>query len=67
MQRHPSDPLRFIPSADHLRRRVRESETLAERYRILLDVAERLEGAEPGDRPDRDDTPLLAGAATGGA
>lgn len=61
----PFDPLTFIPSADVLRRRVTETQNLADRFRILLDVAEKIERtAPPADagRGDRSPLPLAAGA-----
>ena len=42
MARHPFDPLHFIPSPEAIRAKLRETETLAQRLRILLEVAERL-------------------------
>ena len=42
MARQPFDPLHFIPSPEAIRAKLRETETLAERLRILLEVAERL-------------------------
>ena len=64
----PFDPLTFIPSADVLRRRVSETEALADRFRILLDVAERIERtAPPADAGRGERRPLpLAAAAKGG-
>lgn len=43
MARRSYDPLDCIPSADVLRAKLREAETFAERLRILLAVAERLQ------------------------
>jgi hypothetical protein len=42
MPRRPYDPLTCIPSPDILRDQLRETLTLAERLRVLLDVAERI-------------------------
>lgn len=39
------DPLSVIPSADVVRRWLAETERLAERYRILLQLAEQMEKA----------------------
>ena len=54
MPRRDFDPLTFIPSADVLRRRLRETEELAARLRVLLEVAERIErtAARPGTAGD---------------
>jgi hypothetical protein len=38
----PYDPLAVIPSPDAIRKRLTETLTLAERLRILLELAERL-------------------------
>ena len=37
------DPLKCIPSSDSVRKRLTETETLAQKLRILLDTAERIE------------------------
>lgn len=42
MARRPYDPLDFVPTPDVLRQQLQETQTLAERLRILLDLAERL-------------------------
>ena len=42
MPRRPYDPLAVIPSPEAVRARLHETLTLAERLRILLDLAERL-------------------------
>jgi hypothetical protein len=42
MARRPFDPLDCIPSPDVLREQLRETLTLADRLRILLDLSERL-------------------------
>ena len=42
MQRKPYDPLAVIPSPEAIRARLTETQSLAERLRILLDLAERL-------------------------
>ena len=65
MARRDFDPLTFIPPAAVLRRRLLETETLAERFRVLLSVAERIErtGPTPGNAPaaaDRDGTGVPA-------
>lgn len=39
----PYDPLSCIPSADAIRRRLTDTERTAERLRILLETAERIE------------------------
>lgn len=46
MARKPFDPLAVIPSPEIVRQRLAETLTLAERLRILLDLAERLAQAE---------------------
>ena len=52
MPRRPPDPLAVIPSADVLRRQVTETQALADRFRILLDVAEKIERtARPAASP----------------
>jgi len=55
MARRSFDPLALIPSANVIREKLRETELLAARLRIMLDLAERLErpagaGASAGDR-----------------
>jgi len=40
--RKPFDPLAMIPPPDAIRERLVETETLAARLRVLLDLAERL-------------------------
>jgi hypothetical protein len=40
------DPLECVPSSEILRRKLTETLTLAERFRILLEVAERIEQAK---------------------
>lgn len=42
MQRKTFDPLAVIPSPEAIRARLIETQTLAERLRILLELAERL-------------------------
>lgn len=42
MAHKPYDPLAVIPSPDAIRGRLAETETLAARLRILLELAERL-------------------------
>ncbi|MCE9568159.1 MAG: hypothetical protein K8U57_39655 [Planctomycetes bacterium] len=42
MARKAFDPLQFVPSPEAIREQLTETETLAQRLRILLDVAERL-------------------------
>lgn len=42
MARRPYDPLDFVPTPEVVRRKLTETLTLAERLRILLDLAERL-------------------------
>ena len=50
MARRRSDPLDCIPSPDPIREKLRETETLAERLRLLLYVAERINSTvNPGD------------------
>ncbi len=41
--RKPFDPLDFVPDAAVIRKNLEETESLAERLRILLEVAERIE------------------------
>jgi hypothetical protein len=43
MQRKTYDPLAFVPSPDAVREKLFQTETLAERLRILLDLSERLQ------------------------
>ena len=43
MPRRPYDPLRFVPSLEAIRAKLCETEALAERLRILLELAERLQ------------------------
>jgi hypothetical protein len=43
MAKISADPLKCIPSADEVRRRLTEAERQAMRLRILLDVAEKIE------------------------
>jgi hypothetical protein len=45
------DPLAFVPSPEAVRERLRQAETLVERLRILLDLAERLQ--RPSATADR--------------
>ncbi len=48
------DPLAVIPSAHVLRQRLETTRRLADRLRIMLDVAERLEATErTADGPPR--------------
>jgi hypothetical protein len=49
----PSDPLTFIPSADAIRRSLSETEDRARKLRILLDVAEKIEGKPHDKAADR--------------
>ena len=42
MARRSYDPLDFIPSPEIVRRKLTETQSLAERLRILLELAERL-------------------------
>jgi hypothetical protein len=42
-----ADPLTCIPSADIVRRQLTEAEQRAERLRILLEVAEKIEAVKP--------------------
>ena len=42
MARKPYDPLAFVPSPDAIRETLRETQTLAERLKLLLELAERL-------------------------
>jgi hypothetical protein len=42
LSRKPYDPLAAIPSPEAIRKRLAETETLAERLRILLELAERV-------------------------
>ncbi len=42
MARKPYDPLAFVPSPEFLREQLTETQTLAERLQILLDLSERL-------------------------
>ena len=42
MQRKPYDPLAVIPSPEAIRARLVETLTLADRLRMLLDLAERI-------------------------
>lgn len=42
MARRPYDPLAWIPSPEVVREKLIETETLAQRLRILLNLAERL-------------------------
>ena len=43
MSRKPYDPLAVIPSPEAIRQRLTETLVLAERLRILLELAERLQ------------------------
>ena len=63
MARRDFDPLTFIPPASVLRRRLEETESLAERFRVLLSVAERIEQTDTS-RSDRS-TPAAAGTGRG--
>jgi hypothetical protein len=42
MARRPFDPLDFVPTPDIVRQKLTETEQLAARLRVLLDLAERL-------------------------
>jgi hypothetical protein len=42
MARRPYDPLDCVPSPEIVRQKLSETERLAERLRVLLDLAERL-------------------------
>lgn len=42
MTRRPYDPFAFVPSPDVIREKLRETQTLAERLRLLLKLSERL-------------------------
>lgn len=42
MRHRPYDPLAFIPSPNVIRAKLHETLTLADRLRLLLDLAERL-------------------------
>jgi hypothetical protein len=42
MARKPFDPLHIIPSPEMIRAELEETETLAQRLRVLLDLAEKL-------------------------
>jgi hypothetical protein len=57
------DPLTFIPSAAAVRKQLCETERLAERLRVLLQVAERIEAV---GEPTQADSPAPAdGGARG--
>lgn len=43
MPRRPYDPLHAIPSPDAIRAKLRETEALTHRLRVLLEIAERLQ------------------------
>ena len=45
MARKPYDPLDLVPSAKAVRKKLAETLLLAERLRVLLELAERLEAA----------------------
>jgi hypothetical protein len=51
MTRRSFDPLALIPPANVIREKLRETELLAARLRILLDLAERLDRPAGGSRP----------------
>ena len=58
MSRKPYDPLAFIPSPDVIREKLRETLTLAERLRLLLDLAERI------GKPNDDTTNFVTSSRT---
>jgi hypothetical protein len=49
LARRPYNPLAAIPSPDAIRERLTETLTLANRLRILLELAERLRQPVPAD------------------
>ncbi len=51
MARRSFDPLVLIPPAHVIREKLRETELLAARLRIMLDLAERLELPASAGRP----------------
>lgn len=58
MPRRPYDPLACIPSPDVVREKLRETLTLAERLRRLLDLSEQLHiPPTTADGPEPDATP----------
>jgi hypothetical protein len=63
MSRKPYDPLAVIPSPEAVRERLSQTLVLAEKFRILLEVAERLRLA---DRLQLADRPPSTNMAKGG-
>jgi len=55
MARKPYDPLHFVPSPDVVREKLQETMTLAERLRLLLELAVRMR--LPVTTGDKIDTP----------
>jgi hypothetical protein len=49
------DPLKYIPSADAIRKRLDETRELARKLAILLKTAEGLERKASAERPQGDD------------
>lgn len=65
MARRPFDPLELLPSADAIRGKLQETETLATRLRLLLDFVIRLERPAASIAP-AGDTDRVRGERTGG-
>ena len=52
MARVVADPLTLIPPPDLVRRELLKAERLAARFRVLLEVSERIAEEPPGDAAD---------------